>query len=217
MPKIRIKEPHLDTQTFSLKLSRKLINIGRHNDCMISLEDDSISSEHAVIKRVSGGFLLCDKDSTNGTKIEGKRYIVIDLNRTRHFNLGDVQVSFLLSEEELSELKQESFESQEQLKEKIEPEEEAENLKSEGNKEDGEPESNLNKEKKDKGAENQQEKEDVEIELEGEQEEQGSSSSKSLRRKRSSNQGGLPDLVLMALSFCITLGVLLLLFYLIVD
>lgn len=142
---------------------------------------------------------------------------MIDLNRTRYFNLGDVQVSFLLSEEELSELKQESFESQEQLKEKIEPEEEAENLKSEGNKEDGEPESNLNKEKKDKGAKNQKKKEDVEIELEGEQEEQGSSSSKSLRRKRSSNQGGLPDLVLMALSFCITLGVLLLLFYLILD
>lgn len=70
MPKIRIKEPHLDTQTFSLKLSRKLINIGRHNDCMISLEDDSISSEHAVIKRVSGGFYCVIKILQTAQKLK---------------------------------------------------------------------------------------------------------------------------------------------------
>lgn len=113
MPKIRIKEPDQETKSFSIKIDREVVNIGRHGDCMIQLTDDSISSEHVVIKRVVGGFVLYDQESTNGTKMDGDRYTIIDLNKTKHFTLGDVQVSFILSDEDISLLQTEEFSSEE--------------------------------------------------------------------------------------------------------
>ncbi|HZW12833.1 MAG TPA: FHA domain-containing protein [Noviherbaspirillum sp.] len=53
-------------------LDKERISIGRAPQNDIVLEDQAISSEHAVIAIVQGDALLEDLDSTNGTKVNGQ-------------------------------------------------------------------------------------------------------------------------------------------------
>jgi len=70
-----------------------------------------------VIKRVEGGYILEDKNSTNGVKLDEQEFDVIDLNQDLKFNLGDVDVSFTLTEEEFDILSEEEhFRSKQSLK-----------------------------------------------------------------------------------------------------
>jgi hypothetical protein len=48
-------------------------SIGRHPECAIVLEDDSVSSRHAEIIAADGCHTLRDLRSTNGTQVNGKR------------------------------------------------------------------------------------------------------------------------------------------------
>jgi hypothetical protein len=47
------------------------VTIGRMPDCDIVLDDRNVSRRHAEVRRIPGGFVVVDLDSTNGTKVNG--------------------------------------------------------------------------------------------------------------------------------------------------
>jgi pSer/pThr/pTyr-binding forkhead associated (FHA) protein len=54
------------------RLSDRVV-IGRMNTCDISIQDKSVSREHARLSRLGSGYLLEDLHSTNGTLVNGNR------------------------------------------------------------------------------------------------------------------------------------------------
>lgn len=111
MPRITISEPGRTPQPYRLKTDRKLTKIGRGSDNDIILETGSASTYHCEMHRVEGGFILKDKDSTNGILLDDTRFQVIDLVDGLTVFIGDdIEYSFELSEEELEHLEEEDFE-----------------------------------------------------------------------------------------------------------
>ncbi|MFC4994334.1 FHA domain-containing protein [Rubritalea tangerina] len=110
-----ITEPGKSPQPYRLKLDRAETRIGRGSDNDILIEAGSASTNHCVMKRISGGFILEDLDSTNGIKIDDTRFRIIDLTDQLTVRIGDdVSLEFTLTEEELAELDQEDFTPQQQ-------------------------------------------------------------------------------------------------------
>ena len=79
MPRITISEPGKTPQPYRLKTDRQLTKIGRGSDNDIILTAGSASTYHCEMKRVDGGFILDDNDSTNGIKLDETRFSTIDL------------------------------------------------------------------------------------------------------------------------------------------
>lgn len=114
MPRIIITEPDTAPQPYRLEIDRIVTKIGRAQDNDVILSDGSSSSYHCKIKRVEGGFILADSDSTNGIKFKGTRYTVIDLKDGQIVQIGDhIDLEFTLTEEEIAQLSTEDFESHE--------------------------------------------------------------------------------------------------------
>ncbi len=115
MPRIQISEPGKTPQPYKVKLDRETIKIGRAANNDVLLTDPSTSSNHCVIRRVEGGFILEDNKSTNGVKLDEQRFLKLDLNQDTDFLLGDVEVAFSFSDEEYDVLAEEdTFESEQQ-------------------------------------------------------------------------------------------------------
>jgi pSer/pThr/pTyr-binding forkhead associated (FHA) protein len=57
------------------------VSIGRSRDCDIVIPDQMASRKHCVIRKVSGGYVLVDQQSKNGTTVNGLP--------TRNWNLRD--------------------------------------------------------------------------------------------------------------------------------
>lgn len=53
-------------------LKRNDVLIGRGEQCDIRILSDTVSSEHARIYKTTRGWALCDLDSHNGTKLNGR-------------------------------------------------------------------------------------------------------------------------------------------------
>jgi|GEM_PF-6572745 len=68
MPAVFIlDESHQPKAKYDFSLNQPEIKIGRDgNNHIIILDDDSLSTEHCVIKRVFGGFIIKDLSSVNG-------------------------------------------------------------------------------------------------------------------------------------------------------
>ncbi len=114
MPRIIVTQPDQDPQPYKIPSDMKTIVIGRDPSCQIILEDLSSSGFHAEIRKVQGGYIVKDTDSTNGIKINGKKKPVIDLDRPRKFQIGDVAFEVSFSDEEKEEIAQHPFESREE-------------------------------------------------------------------------------------------------------
>ena len=78
MAKLLLK--HEGVTLSSYKLDQDETSIGRNPDNTIQLDDAAVSGNHARIKRQANDyldnhfdFLIEDLDSTNGTKVNGKR------------------------------------------------------------------------------------------------------------------------------------------------
>jgi pSer/pThr/pTyr-binding forkhead associated (FHA) protein len=78
MAKLLLK--HEGVTLSSYKLDQDEISIGRNPDNTIQLDDAAVSGNHARIKRQANDYLenhfdffIEDLDSTNGTKVNGKR------------------------------------------------------------------------------------------------------------------------------------------------
>ena len=112
MPRITISEPGKTPQPYRLKTDRKTTKIGRSSDSDVILSAGSASTNHCVMKRVPGGFILEDKNSTNGIKLEDARYSIIDLEDGMNVKIGDdINFDFELTDEEIEILEKEDFES----------------------------------------------------------------------------------------------------------
>jgi pSer/pThr/pTyr-binding forkhead associated (FHA) protein len=117
MPKLKIHEPGEKSKSYSIKITRPKITIGRKDSNDIIVKNVSVSSNHCEIRRVDGGYILDDLGSTNGSKIKGHRYLKIDLDADTYFSLGDVEVDFSFSEDECDILDAEAkFVSEEEKK-----------------------------------------------------------------------------------------------------
>src|ERR1700733_1399049 len=76
--------------------------IGRHRDNDLCVPSDSISSQHAVIKKNGDGYQLEDAGSSNGIVVAGKRVLACPLHSGAVFALGDVEFAFTLDASELA-------------------------------------------------------------------------------------------------------------------
>jgi Mg-chelatase subunit ChlD len=91
---------HLGEPGAVIELAGTVTRIGRdpHNDIM--LEDDTISSEHAVIEVSGGRYWLEDQKSTNGTHV-GDEHVEpgqrVQLKGGDHIRLSDIDLMFVLT------------------------------------------------------------------------------------------------------------------------
>ncbi len=74
--------------------------IGRNPTTDITLLDESISREHAIIlyDENSGGFTIEDLQSTNSTKVNGKRVRATPLSHGDEIQIGHTCFQFLTEE-----------------------------------------------------------------------------------------------------------------------
>ncbi len=107
MPRVTITIPGSTPQPYRFDLSSKEVKIGRATENDIVVPCGSVSSHHAIMARISGGFELRDSQSTNGTKLNGTRLTTIPLHSGMSVELGDVVFGFSLTDEEQHQLDQE--------------------------------------------------------------------------------------------------------------
>jgi len=74
--------------------------IGRNPTTDITLLDENISREHSIILRDSetGTYSIEDLQSTNGTKVNGKRVRSADLQHEDEIEIGHTRFRFLIRE-----------------------------------------------------------------------------------------------------------------------
>lgn len=68
------------------------------------------------MERVSGGYILRDRKSTNGISLDGDDMDIIDLRNGDDVKIGDVIFEYTLGDDELDDLDSEDFQSLEKKK-----------------------------------------------------------------------------------------------------
>jgi pSer/pThr/pTyr-binding forkhead associated (FHA) protein len=73
--------------------------IGRNPSTDITLLDESISREHAIVSidEATGEYILEDLQSTNGSKVNGKRVRSSPLSHGDEIEIGHTRFKFLLN------------------------------------------------------------------------------------------------------------------------
>ena len=97
MPKVNFMDRENVLREFEMK--EDLITLGREATNKVVVADPSVSRHHAQIERKEDGYYLSDKNSSNGTYINGKK---ISSQRLRHndkINLGSASLVFEDEEE----------------------------------------------------------------------------------------------------------------------
>jgi predicted component of type VI protein secretion system len=100
MPRVTITVPDRNPQPYRFQLDREVVRLGRGSDNDIVVESGSVSTSHAEMWRVTGGYELRDIGSTNGLKVDGSRYETVPLYHGGSVNMGDVAFDFSLTDEE---------------------------------------------------------------------------------------------------------------------
>jgi len=52
-----------------------LATVGRQSDCTIVIDDHNVSRTHAEIRHATNGWVVTDRGSTNGTKVNGEKIV----------------------------------------------------------------------------------------------------------------------------------------------
>ena len=75
--------------------------IGRNPTTDITLLDEGISREHVIVSRdeTTGSYTVEDLQSTNGTKVNGKRVRNAPLNLNDEIEVGHTKFKFILNED----------------------------------------------------------------------------------------------------------------------
>lgn len=108
MPRVTITVPEKTAQPYRFQLDRQVVTLGRGSENDIAIDCSSVSVAHAEMHRIDGGYELRDTGSTNGTTLDDVRKQVIPLKNGASVKLGDVAFDFLLNDDELQALAQES-------------------------------------------------------------------------------------------------------------
>jgi pSer/pThr/pTyr-binding forkhead associated (FHA) protein len=119
MPRIIITVPGKKGQPYRFDLESRKVTIGRGSDNDIVIESGSVSTKHAEMRRVSGGYELRDVGSTNGFKHLGVRHDKIALVSGMSLMMGDVTFDFNLTDDELSVISQEKPAAKDQKPKKV--------------------------------------------------------------------------------------------------
>lgn len=92
MPKIQFTTP--EGASGEVELTAERTTLGRSDDNMVVIPDDSMSGSHAEITFTGDMWVLTDLGSTNGTKIDGERIEQVQLMSGGAFTLGSVECAF---------------------------------------------------------------------------------------------------------------------------
>ena len=76
-------------------LDEPLVTAGRHPDSVIFLDDITVSRRHAEVRRVGGGYEVCDVGSLNGTYLNRERVETAKLNDGDELQIGTFKLLFL--------------------------------------------------------------------------------------------------------------------------
>ena len=49
--------------------------VGRQSDCQVVIDDNNVSRQHAEIRRTPDGWVITDRGSTNGSKVNGEKLV----------------------------------------------------------------------------------------------------------------------------------------------
>jgi pSer/pThr/pTyr-binding forkhead associated (FHA) protein len=80
--------PNTPAMEYELEMDR--IQLGRSESCEIVVPTSQVSSAHCELIREEGGYRLIDRDSTNGTRVNGKRVYDILLKDNDELLIGNV-------------------------------------------------------------------------------------------------------------------------------
>lgn len=109
MPRVAITISGKSPQPYRFQLETKKVTIGRSEDNDITIACPSVSSLHCTMERIDGGYILRDRQSTNGISLGADEMAIIDLRNDSKVKVGDVEFQYTLSAEELDEIDEEDF------------------------------------------------------------------------------------------------------------
>src|SRR5688500_14598593 len=95
MPSIELTlyQPHAAPRT--LRFDADTITLGRTKGCMVTIEDRHLSRNHAEIQFDGEAWVLRDRESVNGTFLNGTRVrSIAPLKDGERIKLGDTEVVF---------------------------------------------------------------------------------------------------------------------------
>ena len=75
-----------------LKKSKTLL--GRDPSCDVCLDDSLVSSEHAIVVRSNGGYVLEDLNSRNGTRVDRENVQKKRLKNGAEISIGNFLIRF---------------------------------------------------------------------------------------------------------------------------
>jgi pSer/pThr/pTyr-binding forkhead associated (FHA) protein len=70
------------------------VQIGRHPAADLLLEDNRVSTQHALIRFLENGFTIVDLGSTNGTRVNGQHISQMRLQHNDRVEIGDAVLVF---------------------------------------------------------------------------------------------------------------------------
>lgn len=110
MPRISITTPDGQVTRYSLDPKVAVVTIGRAIDCEIQINDPSVSSFHAEIRRMTGGFCIVDCQSTAGILLNENKVEWTPLYNDCTITLGASTLKTLFTDEEILLFRQEETE-----------------------------------------------------------------------------------------------------------
>jgi two-component system, cell cycle response regulator len=82
----------------SVELSAEAIEIGRSEECAVSVTSDGVSRRHAKVQKIFGLYFVTDLESTNGTFVNEQRIQqMAQLNDGDRIRVGDLVLKFVLN------------------------------------------------------------------------------------------------------------------------
>jgi pSer/pThr/pTyr-binding forkhead associated (FHA) protein len=85
---------HEETGIREFELVGEDVQIGRELDNTLRLHDPSVSRHHAVLKRVPEGYLIQDKNSSNGVYVNDEKVEETALKDGDQITLGQLHIFF---------------------------------------------------------------------------------------------------------------------------
>ena len=77
-----------------LEIEEELITIGREATNKLVIADPSVSRQHAWVEKREDGYYLVDKNSSNGSYVNGKKITQQKLSHNDKVQLGNAQLVF---------------------------------------------------------------------------------------------------------------------------
>jgi diguanylate cyclase (GGDEF)-like protein len=84
-----------------IDLDDEIVEIGRSEECSITIDSELVSRRHAVVQRVAGNYIVADLQSTNGTYVNSERVTTRGLNDGDKISIGKTVLKYMESNLEL--------------------------------------------------------------------------------------------------------------------